>query len=612
MAQDNDFLAAVAGAGRRVITETAFDREDIRRMTESPHPSIGDKTARELELVASARDILVDSPADIQKTPADVSHETPCASDADPPATVRQQHTQTQRNSSRRRQETTRHEGLQELPQPALESVENNPLWVCADSELKREHGYFYRRVFRKTNSDQHDNQEPGALTYDPVRRATFMGFKIISLSFLPLATTNRRFIWSLFQLICAVGVAISHWVFRDNVIYYCNQIVHFSEERCLTCSRWKVSVSILVFLTLFLVVVDFAVCTIHMVRQCSCTQCRRPVGEGRPLLNDGRTRAQTNTCTKCKIIVNMWNRYSDFLRIVVFDALFYAIFSLDTVLSLSCSLYYYTFLSVIASGITSICCVIFVQFPIFVALLCRSTCHKPHQTTGSRTVGFLLAFILNFIFQRAFQGYIASLSFTASNFDDIIENENGTEIIIGGDPPNTLAVDLFGGYLVSILGILTFFVLVFSWAKTVFIKPFRDFLISLYCHQQNGQCSQEDWERIQYVLDGYEYNALSSSPELARKETYFTAPIQNHLLGILMVPFLVSLGLLLFHICQGESSKPHCYASISLGLLFNLLYVMVGTVWLFYAIITILSRFVSYSIGALSSSHDENIVLHR
>ena len=605
MSQDNDFLAALAGAGRRVITETAFDREDIRRMTESPHPSIGDKTVRELELVASARDILVDSPADIQKTPADVSHETPCASDADPPATVRQQHSQRQRNSSRRRQETTRHEGLEELPQPALESVENNPLWVCADSELKREHGYFYRRVFRKTKSDQHDNQEPGALTYDPVRRATFMGFKIISLSFLPLATTNCRFIWSLFQLVCAVGVAISHLVFSYyNDIYYCN--LYFSEERCSTCSECKVSVSILVSLTLFLAVGDFAVCTIlKVVSQCSCIQCRRPVGEGQPLLNDGRV--QTNT--KCKIIVNLWNRYSDFLRMVVFDALFYAIFSLDTVLSLSCL--HYSILSIIVSGITSICCIIFVQFPIFVVLLCRSTCHKPRQTTGSRTVGLLLAFILNFIFQRAFQGYIASLSFTAPNFD-IIEIEKNVTVFIGGDPPNTLAVELFGGYLVSILGILTFFVLVFSWVKTVFIKTFRDFLNSLYRQQQNDQCSQEDWERIQYVLDGYEYDALNSSAELARKETYFTAPIQNLLLGTLMVPFLVSLGLLLFHICQGEGSKPHCYASLSLGLLFNLLYVMVGTVWFPYAIITILSRFISYSIGGLSSSHDENIVLHR
>ena len=64
-----------------------------------------------------------------------------------------------------------------ELPDDAVHQrsdLEDNPIWRCVRSDMERDYGRFYYWILHDRSSE-----EPRAI--DPVRRAPFMGFQLVS-----------------------------------------------------------------------------------------------------------------------------------------------------------------------------------------------------------------------------------------------------------------------------------------------------------------------------------------------------------------------------------------------------------------------------------------------
>ena len=214
-----------------------------------------------------------------------------------------------------------------------------------------------------------------------------------------------------------------------------------------------------------------------------------------------------------------------------------------------------------------------FIQFAIASTAL-YSVCCKPTISSSNQMVGLLLAFTLNFLFQRFYQAYELYVSIIV--FSSYYRYLNFYQPLM-----------LFCGYFVPVLGIVTFFVLTHGLLKIVLVKTFKQFLTNLQKHSNS-----ENRERIEYVLDKFDYTSLCQYT--AKYKEYL---VLNPLLGVLMIPFFTFLGLSLYASCSSSfdsiyiSGKGFCIVGLSLGLVFNIMYILVGIGWL----ITTLTRFLTW-----------------
>ena len=451
-----------------------------------------------------------------------------------------------------------------ELPDDAVHQrsdLEDNPLWRCVRSDMERDHGRFYYWILRDRSS-----AEPRAI--DPVRRARFMGFQLVSTLHFPLTNDIFRFLWSLFQFLIIISIAALFYPF-----FFDSVQTTFYIER-------TTAANFIIVITLVLMLADFVVCTVHIARRRFWHMCCTTSPEEQPLLGGPRSS-----------IVGWWVKYSDIPRFLLSEALFIAI--------------YYLTLSFLLLNIPAMIALSFllltiiVQFIVLISVL-HSTCTSEKFRLPYTDVWILLGIIINIILQQCF----ICLLFFFFFFTVVIVYPSKVHTNSNVEALAIVSALLLGNYMLPLLGTIIYFTLVYGGLKCAFLKTFKDFLDNLSQYRSNSS-NQQEREQIQHVLDSYQYEALPSSPLLHSKfRASLPGSVQTTLLGVLLILLLGSLSFVLGRILDGEyvTINPIWFPRIiGLTALFHIHYIITAIVWPFYTVFGVVTLLIKFCIRKVS-----------
>ena len=452
-------------------------------------------------------------------------------------------------------------------PQSALE---DDPLWRCVQSELKRENGKLFRFIFH--NRKNH--------SIDPMRKAVFMGLKIIVLSYLPRTKYICLFLWCLFDLVSISVITGFHYSQVNDV---CPEYSSASENNCTRhkhdntgCLGYARTLDTVVAVTFIVALGDFLVLILYSLREC--------YEQYSGASSQGRTSSLRHTSMgrRLRAMIFYWRKYSDIPRLFLSEALLYTIYSLQQ--TISCHESNITLAEIILVLLSLVFC-FFIQFA-YVCVVIYSVSCKPTIAFNNHMLGLLIAFLLNFLVQRVFEIYELSIIFIL----------DGPTIKL-----YLIQLHLVTVYFVSVLGILTFFIIARGLLKVALIKTFIQLLTNLQ------KCSDsQNRERIQYVLDKFDYPSLCQY--IASSKLKFL--VQNPLLGTLMIPFVAFLGVFVYVYSHCEKSdmkdQTQCRIGLALGLVFNVLYVLAFIGWLITVLFRLLAAFMSCCTSALHSTRND------
>ena len=462
-----------------------------------------------------------------------------------------------------------------ELPDDAVHQqsdLEDNPLWRCVQSDMERDHGRFYYWILGDRSSE-----EPRAV--DPVRKARYMGSKLVLTLHFPLTNDIFRFLWSLFQLLIVISIAaVSYPSYADKKYYGSVSRKKLHKEHD-TAAEYIIAIS------LILILGDFVICTVHIASKRFWHMCCRTAPEAQPLLGGPRS-------SKWRAIAGWWVKYSDIPRFVLSEALFIAI--------------YYSTLSEFSSAqfvaLSFLLFMMIVQLIVLMSVLHYSTCTSERFRLPYRDVWILLGIIMNIILQQCFICLL--FFFFIIPIENAFPSQNPVRINSIIEALAIVSALLLGNYMLPLLGTIIYFTLVYGGLKFAFLKTFMDFLDYLSQYRSNSS-NQQEREQIQHVLDSYQYEALASSPLLHSKfRASLPGPIQTTLLGVLLILLLGSLSFVLSRILDREyvTINPIWFPRIiGLTALFHIHYIITAIVWPFYTVFGVVTLLIKFCIRKVS-----------
>ena len=278
-------------------------------------------------------------------------------------------------------------------PDPCAE-LRRNPLWHIVQTDSRQEHGGVYR-VYLGRN---------------PLRRARYMGQKLIALLYFPLLNDVVRFFWSMWKVVILCVIATLQYTSKPfpfpqqlwangtslttvpcdllGTIYNRGECKYV--EDAFTAQDYVVAISTFFFLA------DFLVCTSYFLHKRLCRKfCNRPQNtpEEVPLL------ARGVRWTRWVVLANWWYRHSDIPRFKVSEALLISMYYLG----LSSRNYFNFSFGVSLVALSQYGLTILLQMAILVKVICYSTCFKQKVGISYRAVGYLSAFITHFVTQLLF-----------------------------------------------------------------------------------------------------------------------------------------------------------------------------------------------------------------
>ena len=309
----------------------------------------------------------------------------------------------------------------------------------------------------------------------------------------------------------------------------------------------------------------DVVICTAYLIRKRLWHMCCRTPLEEQPLLGGG-------SISRLKTVADWWDKYCDIPRFIVSEILLIAMHNCAGIVNSDdlvavIVLVQFSLLSVVELG-------------VLMSVLYKSTCHKGSRGVNNRGTWFLWPFIVHFTLQHISTVYIMTeiLIINHPSYLEMKYINNDHRYLV-----TVLWLVSVQSLLIPLLAMVVFLTFSYQWVKFSFSKTFKDFLDYLYLHQQNS--SQREREKIQNVLDRFQYETLDSSQRLNNKVTSY---IPNLLQLILPTALLVVYtGLLVFISYKIHSVVSHSVFVVFITVVVSSNVVIIAIlVWLVYGMI--------------------------
>ena len=427
-------------------------------------------------------------------------------------------------------------------------------IWKCVRSELDREHGESYRWLFRDENSEQ-----PGAI--EPFRMACYMGFKITTILYFPLTNDIFRFFWSLWHLLVMFTIMYLSSARTRAITAYEYDYYYDDDDDAVRLVKVIIySLEGITVIALLVAIADVAICTAYWIRKRLWHMCCRIPLEEQPLLGGGSR-------SRLKSVAQWWNKYSDIPRFVVTEVL---------LILLSCpGILHFGFSTLYSVAVGQYFLISVVEFIILLIVLGKSTCYKNNLGVNYRGTWFLFPFIIHFTLTRTFVLYYMNTLLYYHIFFSYDTMQMSIWLLV------------VSYVLIPFLGMTLFFMLTYKSLKLSLTKTFKDFLDYLYLHQQNG--SQHEREKIQNMLDRFQYEILDSSQRLNNKVTsHIPNPLHLTFPVALLICYICFLVMFCYMIhISGIISRPFFRGLLALVVSSNVVIIAI-IVWLVYGLICI------------------------
>ena len=450
--------------------------------------------------------------------------------------------------------------------------LDDNPIWKCVRSELDREHGESYRRLFRDENSEQ-----PGAI--EPFRMACYMGFKITTIVYFPLINDIIRFLWSLLHLVMVytvTSISFSIGTFQSAIRYHHSSCMYYPYYRCNTTEFSSEIIGLqkgtiysldgIAVIASLVATADVAICTAYWIRRRCWHMCCRTPPEEQPLLGGGSR-------SRLKTVADWWDKYCDIPRFIVSEILLITMHNCAGIVNKNGLAVAVVVL--VQFGLLSV-----VELGVLMSVLYKSTCHKGSRSSNNRGTWFLWPFIVHFTLQRISTVYIMT-EILIINYPSYIErkyinNDHGYLVTV-------LWLVSVQSLLIPLLAMVVFLTFSYQWVKFSLTKTFKDFLDYLYLHQQNS--SQREREKIQNVLDRFQFETLDSSQRLNNKVTSYIPTLLQLILPTALL--VVYAGLLVLISYKIHSVVSHSVFVVFITVVVSSNVVIIAIlVWLVYGLI--------------------------